>query len=228
MRRFWRRIRGRGQLGTVAHQRAYDDWAACYAPQAHNPLMELEEAAVFNLLPDVLAKRTLDLACGSGRYAQHLRASGASTVLGMDLNQAMLLRGEVKAGVRASMEAIPLANASVDVVVCGLAVGHLPALDKVYGEISRVLASGGVALLSDFHPFQALSGAQRTYRGVDGRLHVVEHYVHLYSDHQAAATSAGLRIEAMAEPRLSDAQAMPVVLVLRMRKVAQSRPANRI
>src|SRR5258708_3518779 len=45
---------------------AYAQWADVYAPEAHNPLMQLEEQAVRELLPEVAGQRLWALACGSG------------------------------------------------------------------------------------------------------------------------------------------------------------------
>ncbi|MBK9749640.1 MAG: hypothetical protein IPO91_23075 [Chloroflexi bacterium] len=73
----------------------------------------------------------------------------------------------------------------------------------------------GVALISDVHPFVALNGAKRTFTGKDGRAYAVEHHMHLYEDYGRAASAAGLRIDAVAEPRLGQT---PVVIVYRMVK----------
>ena len=112
-------------------------------------------------------------------------------------------------------EAIPLPDASVDVVICGLALGHLPEIEESMCEIGRVLKSGGIALISDFHPYQYLNGARRTFRGSDGRVYEVEHYVHLVSDYHHVGMQAGLNITGILEPAY---EGMPVVLVMRFQK----------
>jgi malonyl-CoA O-methyltransferase len=97
------------------------------------------------------------------------------------------------------MLALPLAAASLDVVVCGLAVGHLPDLGPALGEMARVLRPGGVLVYSDFHPCGHLLGWKRAFRA-GAREYVVRHHPHLYADHQAACRAAGLTIEALREP----------------------------
>jgi malonyl-CoA O-methyltransferase len=87
-------------------------------------------------------------------------------------------------------------------VLCGLALGHLKQLDASMAEIGRVLKKKGCALVSDFHPFIFLNGQQRTFTTADGQSYAVEHYVHLYADYHEAAQKAGLRIDAVLEPRL--------------------------
>src|SRR6185295_8206465 len=124
---------------------AYDALAAAYPPRAHNLLMEMEEEAVRGLLGEVAGRRCLDLGCGSGRYLRILAEAGAARVLGVDLSFPMLERARSGGfGVaRAEAARLPFADASFDVVVCGLVVGHLAALDPLVSEARRVLAEGG-------------------------------------------------------------------------------------
>jgi hypothetical protein len=86
--------------------------------------------------------------------------------------------------------------------------------------MGRVLATGGVLLISDLHPFQALNGALRTFQGADGKQYAVEHYVHQYEDYHRMANEAGLRIRDVREPchPASKLRKMPIVLVLRFEK----------
>ncbi|MDQ7034949.1 MAG: methyltransferase domain-containing protein [Anaerolineae bacterium] len=104
----------------------------------------------------------------------------------------------------------------MDVVLCGLALGHLPQIDDSMREISRVLKPNGIALISDFHPFQYLSGARRTFHAADGKVYNVEHYVHLVADYFRIGQSLGLSMTGILEPSI--AGKMPVVLVMRFQK----------
>lgn len=228
MMRWWRARRAARPL-TV--EDAYARWAPGYAAEAHNPLMELEQAALLPLLPPVAGRRVLDLACGSGRYlarlAGHTRgepgAGSAARLVGADLSAAMLARAAALpvSLLRADLRRLPLAASSFDLIVCGLAVGHVAALATAVAEMARVLAPGGTLVYSDFHPFATLAGLKRTFTGADGRSYAVEHYLHLYADHQAACQAAGLTIDAVREPTVEFAhpwRGRPAVLVLRARK----------
>ncbi len=204
---------------------AYARWAAVYPPIAHNVLMQAEEAAMLAMMPPLADRRILDLGTGSGRYARIAQAAGAASIFGVDNSSAMLRSNHFALRLQSSMEALPLASRSVDGIVCGLAVGHIPSLTAVYAEMSRVLCLGGWALLSDFHPFAFLSGGRRTFQAADGHTYAVEHYLHLYEDHHHAAQLAGLVIDSVAEPRLSQPHSganlpppMPIVLVLKLHK----------
>jgi malonyl-CoA O-methyltransferase len=210
-------------MGTLASVEAYSQWANTYPPNAHNPLMQVEERAMLSLLLPLEGKHVLDVACGTGRYSLLAWDRGAARVLGVDNSLAMLRQNTLSHKALSSAEHLPIASLSIDVVICGLALGHLPRPDKAIGEIARVLRRGGYALISDFHPFMFLSGAQRTFT-TNGSTYAVEHYPHLYADYHRAAWEAGLVIEQVIEPKLEtptpqNAHAqLPAVIVYRMIK----------
>ena len=75
---------------TLSSVAAYAQWASSYAANAHNPLMEIEQSAMLQLLPDVENKVVLDLACGTGRYGLIAQEKHAAQVYGFDNSFAML------------------------------------------------------------------------------------------------------------------------------------------
>jgi malonyl-CoA O-methyltransferase len=173
----------------------------------------------------------LDLACGSGRYLLLLQARGATHILGSDYSAHMLAQAhtdsEPLALIRHPFKALPFANEAFDLITCGLAVGHEKDLGRVLAEIGRVLRPGGYLLYSDFHPFGALRGWQRSFTTENGTTFQVEHYLHLYSHHQHACTQAGLQIEAVLEPKPGplaplEYRDFPVVLVIKAKKTFPS------
>ena len=199
---------------------AYARWAVDYAPEAHNPIMRLEEQAVLGLLPEAPSRRALDLACGSGRYLNRLAGAGASRLLGVDFSRPMLARAAASGRplVQADLLHLPLAPESFDLIVCGLAVGHVVNLTGAIAEMARVLEPGGLLVYSDFHPFGALLGWKRSFRVAGGGEYAARHHVHLYTTHQAACQAAGLCIDAVREPRIDVDHAYrgyPAVLVIR-------------
>lgn len=214
---------------TLSSLAAYDQWASSYPPHAHNALMEAEEAAMKSLFPSLAQKVVLDLACGTGRYGILAQEQGAALVIGTDNSPAMLRANRLPNLSLSSTEALPFFTASIDVVLCGLALGHLPVLEASLCEIARVLKPGGWTLVSDFHPFIFLNGQQRTFRADNGQTYAVEHYAHLYSDYHQAAEKAGLQIERVLEPRLGfdrqvrfasqeTREGTPVIIAYRFRK----------
>jgi malonyl-CoA O-methyltransferase len=202
-------------LQTLASVDAYALWADSYPAEAHNPLMALEQEAMLALMPDLANKSVLDLACGTGRYGKIALKAGAKLVLGFDNSYAMLKAAVISQAALASSEAIPLTPNNIDIVICGLALGHLPNLESSLSEISRVLKPQASALISDFHPYQYLKGAQRTFSDNKGKAYAVEHYVHQLSDYFSLGEKHHLQLKAILEPQW---QGHPVVLALRFEK----------
>ena len=208
----------RGGPKILSSLEAYALWARDYPPVAHNALMRTEEAAVLELLPPVAGCSVLDLGCGTGRYLS--RFTDARRAVGVDSSPHMLAEAQRRSPwaecVRADVRSLPLEDGGFDVVVCGLCLGHLPSLGAPLAELARVLAPGGVAVWSCLHPFGAWAGWQRTLP--DGR-HAVAWTAHSYADHFAAATGAGLRIDAVLEPTgpTADGPDRPLALVIRAR-----------
>jgi malonyl-CoA O-methyltransferase len=211
LKRFFKR-----ELKTLASIDAYALWAQEYRAEAHNTLMNIEQRSMQALMPPLANKVVLDLACGTGRYGRLAYTHNAKQVIGLDNSHAMLRSAQINNVAEATTQHLPLPSHSIDVVLCGLALGHLPSLTSSIQEIERVLKPTGIALISDFHPFQYLSGARRTFMGSDGNHYAVEHYAHLYSDYHSAFMQAHLTITAIDEPRY---QNKPVVIVYRVEKL---------
>jgi malonyl-CoA O-methyltransferase len=197
---------------------AYARWAAAYPPEPHNRFMEVEQAALLELLPDLRGARVLDLACGTGRYARIARERGASAAVGLDVSVEMLrrARGVTASVALADLAALPLRSGAFDVIVCGLAVGHLPQLGSAFLEMGRVLRRGGTLVYSDFHPLAHRLERRRTFE-VDGRRFAVEHHAHPIATHHDVARAAGLEVETVHEAGKTD-DGLPAVLVIRAHK----------
>jgi len=218
----WRRRRPSRQIHELDPPEAYAAWAASYPPRAHNRLMELEERAVARRLPDLTGRTALDLACGSGRYARILAGFGARVVIGLDQSPEMLARarGHVSRVVRGDLRALPVRDGSIDVAVCGLAVGDVGELDQVLAGVARALRPGGLAIYSDLHPRGAAAGWQRTFEA-GGRRLAVRHHRHAIDAHLAACRAAGLTVAHLDEPPLDvehPFKGWPAALVVTARK----------
>jgi malonyl-CoA O-methyltransferase len=181
--------------------------------------MQVEETAMQGVMPDLCNKVVLDLACGTGRYGLQATQAGAQWVIGVDNSAEMLASNPQTQLALATTEAIPLPANAVDVILCGLALGHLPQLTPSLSEISRILKPGGLALISDFHPIAVFNGGQRTFKTSGGAVFAVEHHAHLYSDYHQAARKTHLHIidvvEAGTEVMKSPA---PIVIVYVLKK----------
>jgi SAM-dependent methyltransferase len=180
----------------------YASWAGTY-DLLPNPLIRVEEPAVRRLLADAPPGRALDAACGTGRHAAFLAARG-HRVVGVDASPAMI--GHARARVPeatlavASLLALPIPTASVDVAVCALALMHLPDLRPAVVELARVVRPGGRLVLSDLHPTTLTLGGGALFQGADGAFGRVVGWVHRHEDYVAAFRATGLDIRECVEP----------------------------
>lgn len=197
----------------LAPQDAYALWAPAYPPHPHNRLMAAEHAAVVALLPDLAGRQALDAGCGTGRYLRVLSGRGA-TVTGVDLSAPMLASARTSANrlVRANLCELPLASCSMDVIVCGLALGDVEDLALAIREMARVLRPGGRLIYSVVHPDGATQGWSRTFEA-NGRPFAVAGFWHSEPEHRQACGRGGLTITAWEEPHLGDPR-HPVALVV--------------
>jgi len=207
-------------------QAAYALWAASYPPRPHNRLMEVEQAAVLSLLPDLRGLTALDAGCGTGRYLYALREGGA-VAIGVDLSPAMLTQARKIARpiARADICALPFDSMSMDLVVCALALGDVVELELALSEMARVIRPGGCLIYSVVHPSGASAGWSRTFE-LNGRQCAVDGHWHSLEQHRDACAAARLSIEAWQEPVLDEAPEQPAVLVVRARTRVEP-PANR-
>ena len=136
-----------------------------------NPMIALEESALSEFLPELGGARLADIGCGTGRYAKKALEAGAERVFALDLAGGMLdvARSHLTPSRRfrtlqADMQALPLRSASLDGVLCGLALGYAARLDRALAEMARVLRKGGFIFVSDLHPLGPSLGWQREYQ----------------------------------------------------------------
>jgi SAM-dependent methyltransferase len=107
-------------------------------------------------------------------------------------------RGEFLLG---DLHQLPLSDDAVDLVVCGLALAHVPVLGPVMAEFARVLRPGGHLVLSDVHHELVLLGSVVKALGPAGEPGLVATYRHTAGDYLRAALPVGLQARRCEEPR---------------------------
>jgi len=130
-------------------------WFTTFLGRIERPIVQREVQFLQRQLGR--ATRVLDLCCGPGRHAGSLADLGYA-VVGLDFDAAALDDAAVRAPgcrfVRGDMRSLPLADASVDGVICmWQSFGHFDdAMNRhVLGEMARVLRHGGRLVLDVYH-----------------------------------------------------------------------------
>jgi ubiquinone/menaquinone biosynthesis C-methylase UbiE len=193
----------------------YAGWAAYY-DEPGNQLLEIEQPIVREILDGLPRGVALDAACGTGRHTAYLASLG-HTVIGVDSSPEMLARarekvpeGEFREG---DLYELPLDDDAVDLVVCAIALSHVPDLERALGELVRVLRPDGHLVISDSRGLIGDIGLPLV-RIVDGEPRYMPVYARLASDYLAAALPLGLQVRRCEEPRrpapLMDADRKPL------------------
>jgi SAM-dependent methyltransferase len=179
----------------------YRAWAGGY-DQPGNGLIDLEQPYVRAILDRLPPGTALDAACGTGRHTEYLASLG-HTVIGVDGSPDMLAvaRAKIPGGefLEGDLRRLPVPDQHVDVVVCALALTHVPDLSPVLAEFTRVLRPGGHLVISD---------SRNTWPIVqvlpEGGFGYLPHRNHRTSDYLAAALPLGLVVDSCQEPCLPD------------------------
>jgi SAM-dependent methyltransferase len=190
-------------------QEGYALWASWY-DEPGNELLEVEQPVVHEILDALPVGVALDAACGTGRHAAYLASLGHK-VIGVDATPEMLevARAKIPAGdfYEADLGDLPLADDSVDVVVCGIAASHVPDLTPVFAELARVLRSGGHLVLTDSRGLIGDIGLPLARTRPDGTFGYIPVWSRLASDYLAVALPLGFEVRRCEEPQ----RRMPLV-----------------
>lgn len=181
----------------------YGLWSATY--DQPNSAFDLDEPLVQEIVDALPVGVALDAACGTGRCAEFLTGRG-HRVIGVDSSPDMLARARARVAqgkfLLGDLKQLPVADASVDLVMCALALTHVPALGPVLAEFARVLRPGGHLVITDVHPERVALGSVPSVRGADGRPGRLSAHRHLIGDYLRAALAVGLQVRRCEEPLL--------------------------
>ena len=193
----------------IPTREGYDSWAPRYDEQP-NQLLAIEQPIVREILDGLPIGVALDAACGTGRHALYLASLG-HTVIGVDSSPGMLARAREKLPQgkfhEADLHDLPLADDSVDLVICAIALVHLADIEGPFREFARVLRPGAHLVVSDQ---RGLFGDIITpvvfdgpeYGGAEGELGYLPAYAHPTSEYLAAALPVGFQVLRCEEPRV--------------------------
>jgi SAM-dependent methyltransferase len=208
------KLRDRGVFAErVSTVLAYQQLSADYDEDAGGGLFAADEPVVAEYLSGREPGVALDAACGTGRFAEFLARRGHE-VVGVDSSPDMLAlarrrvpEGEFHLG---ELDRLPLPDDSVDVIVCALALDHVPRLEPVLAEFVRVLRPGGDLVISDVHHELLTRGSVMTLRGPAGEPYIAASYRHPLGDYLRPALSLGLQVRRCEEPRAVPTVSQPL------------------
>jgi ubiquinone/menaquinone biosynthesis C-methylase UbiE len=148
-----------GKPGVTLHSPRFYDWLAaayCFGREGKMRERTLDLAGV------APGERVLDVCCGTGTLALAAkeRVGSNGSVHGIDASDEMIAYAKAKAARRdlpvvfdvAASQSLPFADATFDVVICSLALHHLPEEVRAgaIGEMQRVLKPGGRMMIVEF------------------------------------------------------------------------------
>ncbi|HEY7268459.1 MAG TPA: methyltransferase domain-containing protein [Dehalococcoidia bacterium] len=194
---------------TVSVAAGYGEWAATYEDIVQDE-MDIALLDRIERIDWASATAAADLGCGTGRTGAWLRSRGVAHIDGVDLTPEMLARASERGVYRrltdTDVASTGLEPAAYSLIVCCLVDEHLPSVAPLYVEAARLATPDARFVLVGYHPhFIMASGMPTHFDSASGEPVAIETYVHLFSEHVAAASAAGWSLIEMLEREVDDA-----------------------
>lgn len=186
----------------VGVREGYGAWVRTYDRTVHDE-MDLRLLERLRSIDWPAPRAVLDLACGTGRIGAWLKVRGCGEIDGVDLTPEMIERARARGLYRsltvADVTDTGLADGAYDLCIQSLADEHLPDLEPLYREVTRVTRPGGTFAIVGFHPQFLLRGIPTHFERTPGEDVTIRSYVHLLSDHVKTARPLGWTLLEMEE-----------------------------
>lgn len=187
---------------TVGVQEGYGEWARTYESIVQDE-MDLRLLERLSSVDWRSTRRTLDLACGTGRIGAWLTAQGVGAIEGIDFTPEMLAKAEAR-GLYAALHQGDIRDTGLpagrfDLLIQVLACEHLPDLRPLYAETARLAAPGAQFVIVGYHSHFLMNGIPTHFDRADGQPVAIESHIHLFSDHAKAAKAAGWHFSELEE-----------------------------
>ena len=138
---------GRARNDPAQYDDLADEW---WRPEGSFAMLQWVAAARAALVPPTVRDDAVlvDLGCGAGLMAPHLRGKGYRHI-GVDLTTSALTQAAAHGvtALRGDVAAVPLADGCADVVVAGEILEHVHDLPGAVGEACRLLRPGGLLVI---------------------------------------------------------------------------------
>jgi malonyl-CoA O-methyltransferase len=186
---------------------AYDQWAHTYET-VENATRDLAATVLRQYPLHMHGRDVLETGCGTGFNTTYL-APQSRSVLAIDGSSGMLAQARTRVAapqvrlVQCDLQYTwPLAEVSVDLVVCLLVLEHIADLYMFFQEAARVLRPGGECFVCELHPFRQLQGHQARFTEAgSGKVVLIPAYLHDVSEYVNASVQHGFEVLRMDEWR---------------------------
>ncbi|MET8090573.1 class I SAM-dependent methyltransferase [Micromonospora sp. NPDC005220] len=138
-----------------ADEQYHDGEADRYDSYSQTPRIAVAERWILSWISRTIPNGVIvDLGCGTGRIARQL-ADTNRRVIAIDRSQQMLaqagaaLPADTTALLRCDARMVPVADGSVDAVVCSGVLHHIPDWPAAIQEMSRILRPGGTMIVRE-------------------------------------------------------------------------------
>jgi SAM-dependent methyltransferase len=201
-------------------------WIRWARTPGHDSYWKFHRDEFLRLVPQP-GRRTVDIGCGEGRLARHLKHLGHH-IVAIDSSPSLVAAARAvdpSMDVRlADAAALPLEDASVDLAVAFMSLQDIDEMPAAIQEATRVLEPGGRLCLAIVHPLNSAGRFEQStadarfvidgdYLGAFQYADTMERdglMVTFHSRHRpleayfAAFEDAGLLVEALREPRMPE------------------------
>jgi 2-polyprenyl-3-methyl-5-hydroxy-6-metoxy-1,4-benzoquinol methylase len=120
--------------------------------QQHGELVHAEHLARYRLAAQLArGRKVLDVACGEGYGAALLAAAGASSVVGVDLDEATVEHARERHGIDVrvgDVRSLPFDDDAFDLVVSFETIEHVDEPERALDELARVVTADGLVVVS--------------------------------------------------------------------------------
>lgn len=180
-------------------EQAYNRWSEQYDTN-ENKTRDLEAISLRENLNGRQFNHCLEIGCGTGKNTQWL-VTVADDVLSVDLSEQMLAkaRGKIKAeNVKFVQADITgdwsfAGNQKFDLATFSLVLEHIEDLDKIFQQLSEVMAPGAMVYIGELHPFKQYQGTKARFETAEGT-QVVTCFNHNISDFVNAGRKSGFQL----------------------------------
>jgi SAM-dependent methyltransferase len=138
-------------------------WIRWSRRPGHDSYWRYHRDQFLELLPPP-GRRTVDIGCGEGRLTRHLKELG-HRIIGVDASPAMVAAAcefDPSMEIRlADAAALPLDDASADLVVAFMSLHDIDEMGLAVREIARILEPGGKLCFAIVHPINSAGHFER-------------------------------------------------------------------